>query len=128
MSEISPLICAVGASPMPKKLYAVGAEFANPKELYAAAEKVRDKGYKWWDCYTPYYIHGLDQAMGLKKSLVGLFTFTGTFGVFFLLYLLFIRFLPMIAIAEIRAVLPEANPHDPPAVIKNGTEPGSHHV
>jgi len=77
MSEISPLICAVGASPMPKKLYAVGAEFANPKELYAAAEKVRDKGYKWWDCYTPYYIHGLDQAMGLKKSLVGLFTFAG---------------------------------------------------
>ena len=77
MSEISPLVCAVGASPMPKKLYAVGAEFANPKELYAAAEKVRDKGYKWWDCYTPYYIHGLDQAMGLKKSLVGLFTFAG---------------------------------------------------
>ena len=77
MSETSPLVCAVGSGSMPKKLYAVGAEFANPTELYRAAEKVRDKGYKWWDCYTPYYIHGLDHAMGAKKSLVGLFTFAG---------------------------------------------------
>jgi hypothetical protein len=73
----NPLVCAVGSGPMPKKLYAVGAEFANPKELYAAAEKVREKGYKGWDCYTPYYIHGLDKAMGLRKSFVGLFTFAG---------------------------------------------------
>jgi hypothetical protein len=77
MSEKNPLICAVGSSPEPTRLYAVGAEFANPAELYAAAEKVRDLGYKWWDCYTPYYIHGLDKAMGVKKSLVGLFTFAG---------------------------------------------------
>jgi molybdopterin-containing oxidoreductase family membrane subunit len=55
-------------------------------------------------------------------------TFLGTFGIFFLMYLLFIRFLPMIAISEIRAVLPEANPHAAPTVIKNGAEPGSHHV
>ena len=73
----SPLVTAVGSGPVPKKLYAIGAEFANPKELYAAAEKVRDKGIKWWDCYTPYYIHGLDKAMGLSKSYVGLFTFVG---------------------------------------------------
>jgi hypothetical protein len=78
MSEISsPLVCAVGSGPMPKKLYAVGAEFANPMELYAAAEKVRERGFKGWDCYTPYYIHGLDKAMGLGKSWVGLFTFAG---------------------------------------------------
>ena len=76
MSE-NPLVCAVGSGPMPKKLYAVGAEFANPKELYAAAEKVRESGIKSWDCYTPYYIHGLDKAMGLPKSWVGLFTFAG---------------------------------------------------
>jgi hypothetical protein len=78
MSEISsPLVCAVGSGSMPKKLYAVGAEFANPTELYAAAEKVRERGFKGWDCYTPYYIHGLDKAMGLGKSWVGLFTFVG---------------------------------------------------
>ena len=51
---------------------------------------------------------------------VDILTFTGTFGIFFLCYLLFIRFFPMIAIAEIRAVLPEANPHSPPAVERNG--------
>ena len=34
-------------------------------------------GFQWWDCYTPYYIHGLDKAMGLRKSLVGLFTLGG---------------------------------------------------
>ncbi len=77
MSSSTPLVCAVGSGTVPAKLYAVGAEFSGPKELYAAAEIVRDRGIKAWDCYTPYYIHGLDKAMGLKKSLVGLFTFAG---------------------------------------------------
>jgi molybdopterin-containing oxidoreductase family membrane subunit len=35
----------------------------------------------------------------------------GSFGLFFTLFLLFIRFLPAIAIAEVKAVLPEADPH-----------------
>ena len=35
----------------------------------------------------------------------------GDFGLFFTLTLLFIRFLPMIAIAEVKGVLPMANPH-----------------
>jgi len=77
MTEASPLICPAGSSPMPKKLYALGAEFSGPAELYAAAEKVRDLGFRAWDCYTPYYIHGLDKAMGARKSWVGLFTFAG---------------------------------------------------
>jgi hypothetical protein len=77
MSENPDLICPVGSGRTPKKLYAIGAEFAGPKQLYAAAEKIRDKGFQWWDCYTPYYIHGLDQAMGLRKSFVGLFTLGG---------------------------------------------------
>jgi hypothetical protein len=73
----NPLVCPVGSGPLPDKLYAVAAEFANPAELYHAAEKVRDQGFKWWDCYTPYYIHGLDKAMGLRKSWVPLFTLAG---------------------------------------------------
>ena len=76
----TPLVTTVDSGQVPKKLYAIGAEFAGPKELYAAAEKVRDRGYKGWDCYTPYYIHGLDKAMGLRKSFVNLFTFAGGFG------------------------------------------------
>ena len=38
---------------------------------------MRDSGFKWWDCYPHYYIHGLDKAMRLPKSWVGLFTFAG---------------------------------------------------
>jgi Ni/Fe-hydrogenase subunit HybB-like protein len=37
--------------------------------------------------------------------------FTGTFGLFFTMFLLFVRYLPMIAIAEVKGVLPAANPH-----------------
>ena len=73
----SPLVVPVGAQPLPAKLYAVGCEFAGPAELCHAAEKVRDAGFKWWDCYTPYYIHGLDRAMGQRKSFVPFFTLLG---------------------------------------------------
>ncbi len=37
--------------------------------------------------------------------------YLGTFGLFFTLFFLFIRFLPMVAIAEIKGVMPQANPH-----------------
>jgi hypothetical protein len=73
----APLVCPVGGGPMPRKLYGVAAEFANPAELCHAAAKVRDRGFRWWDCYTPYAVHGLDKAMGLKKSLVPLFSLLG---------------------------------------------------
>jgi len=71
------LVTAVGSGKVPQNLYAIGAEFDGPKSIYAAAEKIRDRGFKGWDCYTPYYVHGLDKAMGLRKSFVGLFTFFG---------------------------------------------------
>ncbi len=37
----------------------------------------------------------------------------GSFGLFFTLYTLFVRFLPQVAMAEVKAVLPEASPHHP---------------
>jgi molybdopterin-containing oxidoreductase family membrane subunit len=39
-------------------------------------------------------------------------TYVGTFGLFFTMFLLFLRFLPMIALAEIKAVIPLADPHN----------------
>lgn len=75
MSET--LVFPVGSGQTPRKLYAVAAEFDGPKSLYAAAEKVRDRGFKGWDCYSPYYVHGLDKAMGLRKPFVNLFTLFG---------------------------------------------------
>jgi molybdopterin-containing oxidoreductase family membrane subunit len=38
-------------------------------------------------------------------------TFLGTFGLFFTFFLLFMRFLPMIAISEVKGVIPQADPH-----------------
>jgi molybdopterin-containing oxidoreductase family membrane subunit len=37
--------------------------------------------------------------------------YIGTFGLFFSLFLLFLRWLPMIALAEVKATLPNAHPH-----------------
>jgi len=37
--------------------------------------------------------------------------YIGTLGAFFMMYLLFVKFLPMIAISEVKSVMPEANPH-----------------
>ena len=42
--------------------------YDDPDGLIRAARQVRDAGYQKWDCHTPYPVHGLDQAMGLKPS------------------------------------------------------------
>ncbi len=48
-----------------------------------------------------------------SPTLVDIYTYIGTFGLFTFLFLLFLRFLPMIAIAEIKALsLPQADPHN----------------
>ncbi len=48
--------------------WAVLAEFETAQAIYTACEQVRDAGYKQWDAYTPFPVHGLDKAQGLKSS------------------------------------------------------------
>ena len=55
------------------KPYGIIAEFETPAAILAAAEKVRDAGYRKWDVFTPFPIHGIDKVMGLKNSLAGWF-------------------------------------------------------
>ncbi|MEO1715550.1 MAG: NrfD/PsrC family molybdoenzyme membrane anchor subunit [Planctomycetota bacterium] len=43
---------------------------------------------------------------------VDILTFVGSFGIFFTLFLLFIRFMPIFPMAELKAVMPGASPHD----------------
>jgi len=50
--------------------FGVLAHFAGTKELYHACEKVRDAGYTKWDAHTPFPVHGLEKAMGIKASKV----------------------------------------------------------
>jgi molybdopterin-containing oxidoreductase family membrane subunit len=51
---------------------------------------------------------------------VDILTFVGSFGLFLTLFLLFMRFLPMIAIAEVKSVTPQADPHHPLGGAKEG--------
>jgi hypothetical protein len=57
--------------------YGIVAEFDTPAATMHAAEKIRDSGFKRWDVFTPYPVHGMDEAMGLKSSQVGWFSFIG---------------------------------------------------
>jgi len=50
-----------------------------------------------------------------QPTLVDILTFLGSFGLFFTLVLLFIRFLPMVAMAEVKTVMPAASVHGGPA-------------
>jgi len=52
-------------------------------------------------------------------------TFVGSLGIFMTLFLLFMRFLPMMAMAEIKAVMPQADPHAEEHEDHSGSEGGA---
>ena len=74
-----------------KRVHGYLAEFDSAHDLYHAAEHVRDAGFSRWDCHTPFPIHGLDAAMGVKRSKLPWIVFfggmTGTATAFFLQYI-----------------------------------------
>ena len=55
---------------MDKKIYGLLAEFDTPTELVAAATRVRDAGYKKTDAFSPFPIHEIDEALGIKRSIL----------------------------------------------------------
>lgn len=59
------------------RTYGLIAEFDTPADAMHAAEKVRDAGFSKWDVFTPYPVHGMDKAMGMRSSKVGWFSFFG---------------------------------------------------
>lgn len=59
------------------KTFGIMAEYTTPADAMHAAEKVRDAGFRKWDVFTPFPVHGMDKAMGLKNSKVGWFSFVG---------------------------------------------------
>ena len=58
------------ARPTPAAPYGVMAEFTTPAELLRAAGRLRARGYKNIEAYSPFPIHGLDQALGHGGSKV----------------------------------------------------------
>ena len=59
------------------QVYGIAAEFQSARDLYHAAEKIRDAGFQKWDVFSPFPIHGMDEAMGMKKSILGKLVFIG---------------------------------------------------
>jgi molybdopterin-containing oxidoreductase family membrane subunit len=58
-----------------------------------------------------------------RPTIIDVTTYLGTFGLFFTMFLLFLRFVPIIAIAEVKGVTPQADAHHP----LGGGKPGEHH-
>lgn len=50
--------------------WGVVAEFENPAVLLEAAQALREKGYTKYETWSPFPIHGMDDAMGLGGSKV----------------------------------------------------------
>ena len=77
----------MAASPENKVLLV---EFDSPAALLNAARQVRDAGYKKFDCHSPFPIHGLNKAMGLRRSelsiIVGSAAVLGLSGAFLMAY------------------------------------------
>ncbi len=53
---------------MSKNIISIIAEFKSTKEILNAATKTRLAGFKKFETYTPFPIHGMDDAMGLPAS------------------------------------------------------------
>lgn len=60
-----------------KKIIGVLGDMQDPNAIIHAAEKIRDAGYTKWDIHVPYPVHGLDKAMGEKRTTLPRFSLTG---------------------------------------------------
>lgn len=60
--------------PMPKGILAI---FNDPEQLKVAAASVRDQKVKKFDAFTPFPVHGIEEAMGLRRSFLPWITFLG---------------------------------------------------
>jgi hypothetical protein len=62
---------------MDKKLYGLMAEFDSVTGIVKAAEQVRDAGFTKTDAFSPFPIHEMDEALGIKRSILSKLIFLG---------------------------------------------------
>ena len=53
-----------------KKIHGITAEFDSVDTLLAACRRVRDAGYTKTDAYTPFAVHGIEKALGIKPTIL----------------------------------------------------------
>ena len=72
---------------------------SSPEELLDKIKELKSEGKEIQEVYTPFYVHGLDEALGLKRTRLGKATFLyGLIGLFFgcwLTYFTMIKDWPM---------------------------------
>lgn len=56
--------------------YGLIAQYDDVTSLVRACETVRDAGYSKWDSYSPFPVHGIDPAMGIRPTKLPLLIFT----------------------------------------------------
>lgn len=62
----------------------------SPEELLDKIKELKSEGKEIQEVYTPFYVHGLDEALGLKRTRLGKATFLyGLIGLFFGCWLTF---------------------------------------
>ena len=62
---------------MKENLYGLLAEFDTATELVRAAEQVRDEGFTKTDAFSPFPIHEMDEALGIKRTILPYLVFGG---------------------------------------------------
>ncbi len=53
------------------------AEYADVDSVFSAAAKVREQGFRLWDVHSPFPIHGIDEAMGIRPTILPWFVAVG---------------------------------------------------
>jgi hypothetical protein len=59
------------------RLYGIVAEFETPGGLVAAARRVREEGYRRVDAFSPFPIHELTEALGIRSTRLPWIVFVG---------------------------------------------------
>lgn len=62
---------------MKENLYGILAEFDTPTEMVDAARQIRDAGYTKTDAFSPFPLHEIDEALGIKRSILPYIVFAG---------------------------------------------------
>ena|SRR5437773_3815265 len=58
-------------------LHGLLAEFDSATELVDAARRIRDAGYTKTDAFSPFPLHEIDEALGVKRSILPYLCFAG---------------------------------------------------
>ena len=53
-----------------KKVHGIVAEYTSVDTLLEACRRIRDAGYVKTDAFTPFPVHGIDKALGIKPSIL----------------------------------------------------------